>query len=161
MLKALKDNQLFQLGAGIVVLIGIIWGFNVYVDSRVEKIVTDEGFLRKVSQRVRPYCILDGKGAVLVDGGALAFIDKLRFDTPTNGERPEKVVLTPKEFLPNAPLFTCIDDSSYHLLPSRGQFIDWIFTVRGHTGSDVLLSIGEQPPTWTNRVYRFRLEILQ
>jgi len=163
LVKTLKANPVFGFLGAVTVVAAALYGFNKYVDSRVENAVTDEAFLRKLSGRVRPYCILDAKGSVLVEGGAWAYIDKLKFDTSTNSELPQKVILTPKAFMQNAPLLTSLDDSSYYFMVERGQGIDWVYVMRYGDGSgwvalgaDVDLS----PPTWTNRTYRLRLEIL-
>ena len=160
MLKALNDflakNPVLKGIAGIAALIIIVLGFHGYVQGLVERTVTDEAYLRKLSERVRPYAILDGKGTVLVNGGAMEYIDgRPKFETSTNGF-PQKVVITPKAFMSHAPLFNSLDDSTLFYTYERGQGIDWEYTLRPRSN----VRVTEDSPKWTNQMYRFRLEIL-
>jgi len=87
---------------GLATIIGIIYGFGAYVDYRVDKKVQSEDFLRRLSDSVRPSCIFDEKGSVLVDMGAMNFIDSIELSS-TNG-LPEKIIVHPKHYLANAPI---------------------------------------------------------
>lgn len=127
-----------------------------YVRKLVEDTVTDERYLRKLSERVRPHAILDGKGSVLVNGGALAHLDGHPQFTPANGLLPEKVVITPRDVLSQPPLFSSLDDSTLFYIADRGQGLDWEFKLQPRPN----IRVTEDSPTWTNRTYRFRLEIL-
>ena len=161
MLKKLNEfldkNPVLKAIGYIAAIVVILVGFNGHVRSLVEDTVTDERYLRKLSERVRPYAIFDGKGTVLVDGGAMAYIDGVpKFHAATNDLPPQKVVITPNAFMSHAPLLTSLDDSTLFYNYERGQGIDWEYTLRPRPD----LRVTEDSPRWTNRTYRFRLEIL-
>ena len=55
------------LGAvgALIALAVMIYGFNAYVDSRIEQITSTREFLEKVAARVRPSLIFDANESVL------------------------------------------------------------------------------------------------
>ena len=111
LIKTVKSNPFFAFVGAIAAVVVAVYGFNVYVDSRVEKAVMDETFLRKLSARVRPYCIFNEKGAILVDGGAMDFLDSIDAGKIPDGMVPEKLVVTPKRYMSHAPLISLLDSA--------------------------------------------------
>jgi hypothetical protein len=62
---------------GLAAVIGTIYGFGVYIDSRVERHVSSDAFLKRLADAIRPSCVFDQQGAILVDMGAMKFIDSI------------------------------------------------------------------------------------
>jgi hypothetical protein len=139
-------------GAALVAfaaLFAIVRGFDYYVDQKMERLLSDESFLRKVSSKVRPSLIFDQKGSILVDQGALELIEKI--ELPENhGGLPSKVVVTPKKFLSHAPLLTPLDPYVIDARASRGSGLEWQYQI-AYTGVGVDVNFSQ---------CRFRLEVL-
>jgi hypothetical protein len=138
--------------ASTAALISIIYGFNVYVDSRVEHAMHDEAFLHKVASHVRPSLIFDQKRAVLVDSGALEYIAEIK---PTVTEKdfalPGKILVRPKQYLAHAPILSTLDNYVLDYTVDRTTGLDWEFTIKNYMGT----GLDNQFKTC-----RYRLEIL-
>lgn len=137
------------LGAfgGLMALVAAIYGFNAYIDSRVEKIISTTGFLEKVAARVRPSVIFDADERILTDAGGLQYLDRIEVPKNKQGVFPTQIIVTPKHLMPEAPLLTCLDPIWFKITAHRGKAIAWVYELeaRGHMG-------GFEP-------IRFRLEI--
>lgn len=128
-------------------LAAAIYGFNAYVDSRVEKLVATKDFLEKVAAHVRPSVIFDADESILIDAGGLQYLERIEVPKNKKGAFPTQILVTPKRLMPEAPLLTCLDPIWFKITPHRGKGIAWAYRLeaRGHMG-------GFEP-------IRFRLEI--
>src|SRR3989338_3659750 len=131
----------------LIALAAAIYGFHAYVDSRVEKIANTREFIERVASRVRPSLIFDANESVMVDAGGLQYIDRVNVRKRKNGWLPIQIIVTPKHYMAQAPLLTCLDPIWFKIKERRGQAVSWVYELdaRGHMG-------GFEP-------IRFRLEI--
>jgi hypothetical protein len=140
----------FAVFTGLVAVIGAIYGFGLYVDSRVEQHVRSDAFLKKLADAVRPSCVFDQQGAILVDMGAMKFIDSIDVAPLPENDLPPKIVIHPNRYLANAPILTTLDPFSISVSTERGRKFDWVYT-RSYVGMAV-------PVDWKH--IRYRLEIV-
>jgi len=153
-ISALKTVKVvLAIIVSIVTVVAAIYGFEAFIDSRIERVVNGEQFIRKVSSYVRPFVIFDGEGAVLVDGGACEYLEKLEvLEGKKDGNIiPVKITVTPKHHLAYPPLIEKL--GAGHFMdspnPKRGTGHQWIYEC------EVLHWENDPIPA------RFRLEILQ
>lgn len=134
---------------GVAALIAAIYGFGVYVDSRVERLVHDEAFLKRLSVSVRPSCIFDQKGSIVVEMGAMDYIDSIDVTADPNGDFPSTITVHPKHYMAHAPLLSTVDPFVMTVSAERGAKFDWVYTVS-------YVHVGEHPAV----TIRYRLEVL-
>lgn len=134
----------------LVLLVGGIYGLTSFIDSRIKSVVTDESYVRRIASEVRPSVIFDSKGSILFDQGAMRYLDEIEVVGGTNFLQnfPVRIVLKPKQYLPQPPLLTCLEDISLVVKPERGPKFDWVYPLETSGGTEL-------------PVYRFRMEILQ
>jgi len=121
----------------------------------VEQKLNDEQYMSKVLSNLRPYVIFDQNESILIDGGAMAYIDSIK----VNGEMqnlsvgevkvPKEIIISPKKFLAPEPSLQSYDDS-YEIHSKRGHKFDIIYELRG-TG--YVMNESTQ--------YRFRIDIIR
>ncbi len=76
-IKIFQSAKSFMvLVGGIVTAVAAIAGINSYLDSRIERVVNDEHFIRRVSSQVRPYVIFDAT-TIHNDGGAMEYLEEM------------------------------------------------------------------------------------
>lgn len=109
---------------------------------------TDE-FLRKLSDTVRPSCIFDQKGAILIDMGAMAHIENIQISPSQNNNFPDKIIVRPNRYLSHAPLLSTIDPFIMNVSVERGAKFDWVYTL------DYAIF-----PGVSHQSIRYRLEVL-
>ena len=76
--------------AGISI-IGSIYGFAKFIDSRISKKLEDAEFVKGIAQLLRPYAIFNEKEEVIVDRGAMSFIEDI--EITMDGELPKEITL--------------------------------------------------------------------
>jgi len=146
--------RMFQMIAAAIItigaLIGATYGGASYIDSRVVALTSSDEYLAKVSARVRPSCIFNNKGSILVDMGAMALIEDISL-TNYCDTLPSTIIIRPRRHLQNAPVITTIDPFTLLLTESRGNKHEWVYQVKyalAPLSDDPVVSI------------RFRLEII-
>lgn len=86
--------------AGLIGLAAAIYGFQAYVDFRVEKITSTKEFLEKVAARVRPSLIFDADESVLSDAGVFLTNDNELLElVSVAGDSWRFKALQPRQFL--------------------------------------------------------------
>jgi hypothetical protein len=113
----------------LAAIIGAIYAFGAYIDWRVEKHVGSDAFLKRLAGVVRPSCVFDQQGAILVDMGAMNFIDSIEVAPLPEGDLPPKIVIHAKRYLANAPMLTTLDPFSMSVSAERGPKFDWVYTL--------------------------------
>ncbi|MBW8042278.1 MAG: hypothetical protein FVQ85_20080 [Planctomycetes bacterium] len=127
-----------------------IYGSIRFIDSRIEKIVNDEQFIRKVASYVRPYITFDENESILIDGGAMQHLESI--PKVSKKDKNYQIIITPKDYLAHAPLIETFGLSRYDILSKRGRGFQWIYDLH-YLGRTVGV---EEHPTIC-----FRLEILR
>lgn len=145
---------------GLAVLIGFmagaIWGAKAWVERTAHNAVLDEQFLTTLAARVRPVCIFDNRGAIEADLGAMEYIEDIRV-IPDPQVYGFQVVIEAKRHLAYAPLVTGLDLDLYPQTATRGPRHAWSIFLSPESTTDTLIS---EEPMDTNKVHRFKLEIL-
>ena len=140
-----------KLSAAIAALLtigGCIYGAAAWVDSRIDKALSNPQTLQAIAARVRPAVVFDSKGSIVADQGGLEYLLKIEV-LPGDGSVPREIVVTPRTFLPVPPLLESLDEPALNATSERGKGIEWRFTL---SGGGYVESGAINP--------RFRLEIL-
>ena len=120
-------------------IIGIFISFTAlqtFIDSRINTFVNNHEFIRKVAKNVRPMLVFDSNGAILIDNGALEYIDKIEV-VPNPGQLPSKIILHPKQFLSTIPILTSFSDRLIESIESKRSdniSISYLLKYRIHYG---------------------------
>jgi len=141
--------------------LGVVYGCIRFIDSRIEHATNDEQFIRRVSSHVRPYVIFDVNSSILVDGGAMQYLERLKVEDGTRDvATPQgivvtptlKIVVTPRRHLAYPPLLEKLGAGRLILTPNpkRGPGHEWIYDEL-----EVVHWENDKVPL------RFRLEILK
>ncbi|MBW7989021.1 MAG: hypothetical protein FVQ84_03240 [Planctomycetes bacterium] len=163
--KQTKNFQLFKtfmaIVLAIITILAALVGINSYFDSRIERAVNDEQFIRRVSSHVRPYVIFDAT-TIHKDGGAMEYLEEIEVEVTgqvyKNVNPEEKhdshleITITPKQYLAHAPLIESLGGLRSMIIydGKRGAKYQWVYTVlvRPPFGGDI-------------KTQKFRLEILR
>lgn len=132
----------------VATLVGTIYGVTSFIDGRIASALSDPATLHKIAIMARPEMIIDAKGTVLIDRGAMDYIQD--FQVTTHKEVPilvHKVRITPKRYMALPPLITTVDCGFVSVTSERVEKLDWLLTIE-YGGWD-----GDKP----NRV---RIEII-
>lgn len=111
-------------------IIGSIYGFAKFIDSRISKKLGDTEFVKGIAQLLRPYAIFNEKEEVIVDRGAMSFIEDM--EITMNGELPKEIVLKLKEHKATAPVLLSLDNDMCTIKERRGKKFDWIYSIEYH-----------------------------
>ena len=152
-----KQFEQSSVAAGIVVaIVAGVYGVVAFVDSRVERRLTEDDTLRKIASFVRPSCIFDERGSILYDSGAMQSIEEIKLEGLPKEEGkdrfplPVKIILRPKTFLREAPILSSLDAYVLGVKAERGEKFDWVYTVFYNAAGEADF-----------KKCRFRLELLQ
>jgi hypothetical protein len=145
--------QTIWTALGIVVgLLSIVYGFNTFLDSKIEARLKDPALLLELAKAQRPSMVFNQNGTVLSDFGAMALLRD--FDiAPTEDKKAWRVTLSPREFLGVEPLVECLDKEAI-IKAKRGKGLQWIVEI--HPLSSLLIDDSPEPGP-----LRFRLEIFR
>jgi hypothetical protein len=105
-------------------LFGAFYGLPKFIDSRVEQYVHTDEFLKKLSDNVRPSCIFDQKGAIIVDMGAMSHIENIEVSPTPKNEFPGRIIVHPNRYFSHAPLLSTIDPFIMNVSVERGTKFD-------------------------------------
>jgi len=138
----------------IIAVVSGIYGSIHFIDVRIEHAINDEQFIRRVSSHVRPYVIFDANSSILVDGGAMQYLEKIEVEKGTEDGAliPVKIVVTPTRHLAYPPLIEKLGAGRliHTPNPKRGAGHQWIYDEL-----EVVHWESDKTPV------RFRLEILK
>lgn len=116
--------------AAIIAIIGAFYGALFFIDKRIESRIRDDSFIRELASALRPSVIVDNHGSILVDQGAMRYIEAI--DVELNKEQmpyPKRIIVHPKQHLSYAPLLTTLDVDLANISSIRGKKFDWIYTI--------------------------------
>lgn len=122
----------FVLGG--ISIIGSIYGFAKFIDSRISKKLADTEFVQGIAQLLRPYAIFTEKGEVIVDRGAMSFIEDIEITMDKN--LPKEITLKLKEHKAAAPILLSLDNSLCDIKERRGKKYDWTYSIEYDAFSD-------------------------
>ena len=84
---------------------------------------------RKIASVLHPTVIFDHKGSILIDQGAMRFIESIKVEASKNPPYPERIIVSPKKHLAQAPLLTLLDADMANVEADRGTKYDWVFAL--------------------------------
>lgn len=134
----ITKERLEKLGVAAGIVAAVVAGFYgivSFVDSRVDKRLTEDETLKKIAALVRPSCVFDQSGSILYDSGAMQLIEEIDLVTPTpeeaakGGPLPKTIVVRPSQLLREAPIITVLDPYMFEVTASRGKKFDWVYKV--------------------------------
>lgn len=141
------------IGTIVSLLLGI-YALNNHIEDIVERKINNPEFVNKISEKVkRPIVIFDQNSSILVDNGAMKFIDSIEVVLNDQNKQPEKIIVSPNRHLNIAPVLESLDDD-FVIESKRGDKFDWIYELRSI--NHLLLSSSAKP----KELKRFRLEII-
>lgn len=114
----------------IALMVGIFIQTNSSIDKKIEKKLKDPEFIQMIVKEARlPSVIFDNHGSVLLDQGAMRFIEDINVELDKGGVYPTQIVIHPKQHLPYAPLLTTLDVDLANISSKRGKKYDWVYTI--------------------------------
>lgn len=119
---AVKATTGFAIVAG---LFGMFYATISWIDDRIDSRMNSKEFIARIASMVRPSVIIDGKGSVIADMGALQLLDDI---IVTNVCENVKIVVYPKRLLPVAPIVMCIEHPLKIAKAERGRLLSWEIT---------------------------------
>jgi hypothetical protein len=127
----------------------LLFAYNL-IDQRIDAKLADPALVRRIAAEVRPALIFDSDNRILVDQGALQYVESLHFEFLEGGDTTAKLVVTPKSFLAVAPLLESLDVEGYDIKVDRGPGVSWVYTLTAVRFFESAV-----------KIERFRLEILR
>jgi hypothetical protein len=126
------------------------------INTVVELKLSDENYMNKLISNLRPYVIFDQNESVIIDAGAMEYIDSIKVNGVITDlsdgrkvKRPKEIIISPKKFLALEPSLQSYDEH-YEIRQKRGQKFDIIYEL---VEGGVFMQESSQ--------YRFRLEIIK
>jgi len=141
--------RVWQIITAISILVAIVAGYNAFesrLDKKIEEKINDPQFIETLSANLRPYLIFDNKEIILFDRGALKYIEEIKVVHFRN--IPDTIIVTPKNFLPTAPLIEPLGPTGFEITAERGKNLTWVYKLEWQSTSSGLTE-------------KFRLEILK
>lgn len=156
--QQLKPGTIVKAVFYILSLAVFVYGFNAFLDVKIDSRLRNPVVTKQIAEQVRPFLIFSGTGVVLVDNGAMSYLENLEVVTNTTGRIPRNVILTPKQYLAHAPLITGIDQVGTVARGERGPGISWIYSLEW----SFVMEPGAAPENRTTaKQDRYRLEIIK
>jgi hypothetical protein len=137
-----------EMAAAAIAVIAALYALVFFIDKRIENRIHDDGFIRKLASALRPSVIFDHTGSVLVDQGAMSFLEDIDVELDNQEPYPKRIVIHPKHHLAYAPLLMPLESDMANISTSRGKKYDWVYDL------DYFMTTGERD------VVRYRLEII-
>lgn len=119
-----KKNVIKGFGSIIGLIIALVT-INQIIDFKINKKIYNNEFLSKIAIRVRPFAIFNANGSIIVDKGAMEYLENIEVIPKKNSRIPRKIILSPKKLLEQPPIITSIDQPSVIAKPERSKGIKW------------------------------------
>lgn len=121
--------KILEVTGWLIGLVVGIYGFVKFIDYRIGKVIRDPNFIKELSGSLRPYAIFDEKETILVDRGAMVFIDTIEVRMDAANKLPTKIIVHPKIHLDQAPILILLDADMSNVKESRGKKFDWVYEI--------------------------------
>lgn len=123
--------------AAVSTVVGTIYVAMHFVDSRIAAALSDPSMVRRIALAVRPEMIIDHKGTVEIDRGAMDYIADIRVtQDPKSPLVADTIIITPHRYMAHPPLVTSVDAALLHASAARGQKLDWVIKLDYGSWSD-------------------------
>ena len=114
------------VGAIIAVAAAIYGGLH-YIDQRIETRISDESFVRRLANTMRPTVIFDERGSILIDQGAMELLENIEVKHDNTTKLPKEIVVFPKRHLAYAPFIQALEPELFTISAARGPRFVWVF----------------------------------
>ena len=119
----IKENTyVFKLVGFIATVVGLFIAADSYLDSKIEKKITDTAYIKKLSNQLRPFLIFNDQGVVTFDHGAYEKIKNIYVDL-----KNKNIIVETTEFLQNAPFIIAVGADSYSFEVERVSSKKWCY----------------------------------
>jgi len=96
------------------------------IDKKIETKLKDPDFIKKVASEIRlPLLIFNEEKTFLIDIGASELLNDIKIIK--DGRDVKEIIITPKKFLPVAPILESYDSDIEFEEPQHGSKFDWIY----------------------------------
>jgi hypothetical protein len=138
----------------LALLFAIFIQLNRSIDKKIETMLSDPEFLRKVANKVMlPFVIFDEDNSIVVDTGAMRIIDEISIKRADRNEVSE-IIVSPKKYLAVAPILESLDPKIEFQYPIKGDKFDFIYK-RVELATVWANTYASKPPK-----SRFRLQVI-
>lgn len=150
--QALK-NILPIVGA-ITLLAGAFYGFDQYIEAKINNAVIKPQIIDEISKIVRPSVFFDGNGSIIKDTGGMTYIERIEISEAdwfgtSKVKFPTKVTIVPKKHLEFPPVIQSVGSFQFIANPKRSKGFIWVYEFN-LTANDSEI-----------KNYIFRLEVIQ
>lgn len=150
LLKKIRKAPFNFIGA-VIFLFATYHGFNGYMDYRIDNRIKNPDFLREIARRIRPSLVLNDKGSIIADMGAVQYINDIKV---LKGEKGKiQIIIIPNEYFGIEPVLEALD-AEYAIHAERGSKFSWIFKLYA-----IQQIVAESSPQ--RDIERFRLELIR
>jgi hypothetical protein len=118
--------------SGLVIVLSFFMAATNYINSEIEKKITDETYINKLSKTLRPFAIFDLNGAIQYDHGAEKYIEKIEIKKKENGDISTIKIIT-RVFLQNPPILNYTGYENYAYVSKKIDTYVWLFTLSSQT----------------------------
>ena len=122
----------------IIVIIGffatiimLFFGIRTMINDEVNRIISSPEVIEQLTMRIRPFLIFDENESIIIDEGAMNYIEDIKVEIGSTQLGPDiqvpiKIIIVPKSILSNAPQIQCMDPGDeYSITVSRGKKYSW------------------------------------
>lgn len=139
----------------IVLMFAIFIQLNSSIEKKIENKLNDPEFIRKVTNIVRlPFVIFDEDESIIIDTGAMNYIERIEVKKDQRQEVSE-IIVSPKRYMPVAPILESLDIEIEFDEPTRGQKFDLVYKA-----VDIATAFGKTYASGKPPKRRFRLQII-
>ncbi len=123
--------------AAVSTVFGTIYVAMKFVDSRISTALNDPSMVRRIALAAHPEMIIDQKGTVLIDRGAMDYIADIRVtQNSSNPVVADTITITPHRYMAHPPLVTSVGAALMHANAQRGQKLDWVIKLEYNSWSE-------------------------
>jgi hypothetical protein len=138
-------------------MVGAIYTIDKRIKVVVDNIINNSEYLNKIAEKARrPIVIFNQNSSVLLDNGAMSFINKIEVITEIERgkDEPKEIIISPNRHLNVAPILESLD-ANYVITEQRGKKFDWVYDLGEVTESEFAPTAKQR-----DKIKRFRLEIV-
>jgi len=150
--------MLTNIGLVVTILAAVFTMFTYFtnsIEAKIEGKLKDPVFLRQIVSRIRlPFIIFDENESILVDTGAMKYIDAIEVIRDKDNDIRD-IKISPKTFMALTPIIESLNSEIEFLNPERGKKFDLIYKA---VWPSILIS--KDFPEGKKTALSFKLEII-
>jgi len=119
-----NNSNIFKLIGFIAAIVGIFFTVDGYIDTKIERKITDTTYINKLAKQLRPFLIFDENGVVQYDHGAENKIKYINVDL-----EKKSIVIETSEYMQLAPFIFAVGAETYSFESERIGTKKWKYTM--------------------------------